>query len=276
MQRVQRMHFFSCSRKDDMKPLLLYLLSTLLAVGTLCRVSYADEATIRIRVTKFPPQYYQDASGAWTGLDVELGRALVQAAGLKPEFVELPWSRALSELKDGGLDMMMNVSITPEREEYINFIGPERVAYVVLVVKQGNENLPIKSLDDLAAVAEKEGKKFGILQDAVYSKAFMEKYKNPEFAKHIESVAEALLNLKKTEGGRILGFFEDKNSITYWIRHNPECKNLALHSYVVHEDVVYFGVSKKVPTELQEKLRQAYETLEKDGTFDKFRNATWD
>ncbi len=241
-----------------------------------CATAYGGADTIVARVWDFPPQYYKDASGNLTGIDVELGRALVEAAGQRIEFVERPWSRALNDMKYGGLDLMMNLSITPERAEYMYFIGPERITRMVLIVKQGDENLPIQNMDDLAMVSEKEGKKIGIQQDAVYSGEFNERLNDPGFAGHFDSIADANLHPRKVAEGRILGFFELENTASYQLKHNPFYNGLALHPFVLQEDKVYFGVSKKVSPYILERLRQAYERLEKDGTFDKIRNKVWD
>ncbi len=83
---------------------------------------------IKLRVIEFPPFYYQDENGQWTGLEVELAEALLKEAGLKPEYVPLPWSRALKSMEVGEAELMMNLVKTPEREEYMHFIGPERTS----------------------------------------------------------------------------------------------------------------------------------------------------
>ena len=230
---------------------------------------------LRIRVAEYPPQYYRDASGNWTGIDVELGRALAEAAGLSVEFLELPWSRALESMKKGTLDLMMNLSRTPEREKFMHFIGPERVVSMVLVVKEGSESLPVVTMDDLLKVSEQEDRQFGIQQDLFYSQEFNERLRDPAFAKHFDAVVDPALNPRKVLGDRILGFFEDKTAMAYEIAKNPAYEGLAIHPFVLEEEEVYFGISKKITLEKLAALEDAYQKLEADGTFESIRQRSW-
>lgn len=233
--------------------------------------------TLKIRVTQFPPQYYLNAAGEWTGLDAELARALVEAAGLTPEFVDLPWSRALQEMESGELHIMMNLSQTEERSAYMHWIGPERFARMVLVVQPDNLALPIQTLDDLTVVAAERNVWYGIQQDAFYSEEFNARLENDaEFARWFEAVTEARLNPRKTLSGRIVGFFEDGDAVAYKLTHDPEYAGLAVHTFVLSESPVYFGVSRAgVSAEILEKLQQAYTRLEQDGTFERIRQTAW-
>jgi len=231
---------------------------------------------LKIRVSQFPPQYYQDPAGRWTGLDAELARALVEAAGFTPEFVERPWSRALAEMETGELQIMMNLSQTPERAVFMEWIGPERTGQMVLVVKQINAQLPIVTVDDLVTIATQQQSMFGIQQNAFYSEDFNARLEDPQFAKWFDAIADVKLNPKKTTAGHILGFFEDKDSVKYQILHNPDYQGLVIHSFVLSTQDVYFGLSKPgVPPTALKRLQEAYARLEKDGTFAEIRNRDW-
>jgi len=235
-----------------------------------------SQDTIIIRVADFPPQYYRNSNNEWTGLDVELARTLVETAGFTPEFVVLPWSRALLEIEQGEIHMMMNLSINEERKEVLFFIGPERINKTILVVKNGDENLKIDSIPDLLKIATEKGKKFGIQRDAFYSEEFNNLLKDNNFAVNFNFVPEARLNPKMTSAGRILGFFEDSNSVKYQLVHNPDYKDLAIHPFVLSTQEVYFGISKKgVSDETLQKLEQTFDELERDGILEEIRNRKW-
>lgn len=247
-----------------------------LLVLCVARAASAGTETIRIRVAEFPPQYYRDASGEWTGIDVELAKALVEAAGFKAEFVDLPWSRGIADLGQGRVDLMMNLSITPDREEIMRFIGPERMSSKVLVVREGMGNLPIRTLDDLPGVSRRLGRNFGIQDDVIYSRAFSDRMRNPDFARYFESVPASRLNNLKLSSDRILGFFEDRLTVAYQLARNPEWRGLAMHPFALQESAVYFGVSRKVDQAVFQRLRQACEALEKDGTFARIAHRVWE
>lgn len=229
---------------------------------------------IRVRVTQFAPNYFLQ-NGQWTGLDVQLAEAVVKEAGFLPEFIDLPWSRALAYMQSGELDMMMNLTRTPDREAYMAFIGPERISKRVLVVKRENLDLPIASLDDLANTAQRLNSTFGIQKDAKYSDAFDARLAgDPDFARHFEAVAQGALLPKKTAAGRNIGFFEDENYVVWQLRNNPEFQGLAIHPFVLATDPVYFGISRHVRAAVLKRLEAAFQQLERNGTLAKIR-AQW-
>lgn len=235
------------------------------------------QTALQVRVTSFPPQYYKNEKKAWTGLDVELAKAWIKEAGFKSEFVELPWARALKELKNGNLHIMMNLSITKERMEFLHFVGPERSSEYALIVRKGDEKFQIKEVKDLYTVCQKENINFGIQVGARYSPELSKKLKEDEgFRNCFDEVPTADLNIEKLLKGRILGFFEGKISMQYRIKTDPKFSSFAIHSYIVHREPTFFGVSKAgVSVEMINKLHIAYENLVKKGTFDQIRNQEW-
>lgn len=233
--------------------------------------------TLRIRVTDkdSPPFYYHDTSGQWTGLEVEMARALAVEAGFTPEFIGLPWSRALESIKNGEIDLMMNVTQTDERSEYMAWVGPERLSRMVLAVRKEDQNLPIQTLDDLVKAAAERNSKFGIKQDTIYSTEFNERLKTPEFAQWFEMVPDELLNPPKVVNGRILGWFQDETMVRYVIAKTPEYAGLVVHSFALVESEVFFGVSKGVSVGDLARLQAAYQRLEQNGVFDEIRARIW-
>lgn len=229
--------------------------------------------TIKIRVTNWPPNYYKTKDGNWTGVDVELAKAIIKKAGFSTEFIELPWSRALIAIKLGEIDMMMNLSITSERSEYLHWLGPVRYDQRNLVVKKGNENLPIHSLDDMIKISKEKNIKFGYQNDVFYGNEFKKRIKeDSKLINVFESVTKSDFNLQKTKHGRILGFFESTTSIKYLLKTNSEYKNLAIHPYSIYNDILFFGISKKsIDSETLSALYEAYEKLLLDGTIEKIR-----
>lgn len=230
-----------------------------------------EAQTIKIRVFDFPPQYYKDKQGNWHGLDVELAKAIVKEAGFQYEFIDKPWTRALKDIQEGKIDLMMNLSMTKERSKFLNWIGRIRTSRMVLVVNKENVNLPIKNLDDLIKISKKYNLPFGIQQDGFYSKEFNEMLKNPNFAKHFTEVTNANQFAPRTERNMLLGFFESQISMVYQIKRNPEFKDLAIHNFILAEEPVYMGISKKVSNSIFNKLKFAYEKLERNGTLKKIR-----
>lgn len=226
-----------------------------------CTFSPAQE-TLLVRVTGYPPFYFQDEEGRWIGIEIEVLTAVANEAGYKLEFIDLPWTRAIHYLKEGRADIMLALTKTDEREEFIDYIGISRFEQVGLIVRKENLNLKIKNLDDLTTF----DKRFGMQKDTHFP-YITERLKNDaEFAKSFELVTDHQHNINKTNGRRILGFFEEISYALYKIETDREYKNLAVHSFTLSEPrPVYIGVSKKTDISIRNNLRQAYKKLEKNG-----------
>lgn len=245
---------------------------TLLLMFMVFSVSSFSMEEVNIRVADYPPNYYQDASGNWTGIDVDLAAAIVKEAGYKPVFLKRPWTRALSDMKVGKLDLMMNLSKTDERAQFMRWIGPERSSQMSLIVKEENSNLKIKNVDDLISIAKEKNMKIGIQQDVFYSKEFNERLDNDaSFKRNFSPIAVVELNARKTQKSRIIGFFEEKLSMVHNIKHNKDYAGLAVHDFIVTEENVFFGVSIKADKtkNIYKNLNKAYDKLKVNGTLDK-------
>ena len=232
---------------------------------------YSSEI-ITLRVTPAPPHYFKNASGQWTGSGIETVKAVIIEAGYKPKYLNVPWMRALMLLEQGKLDMMMGLSITQERSRFLHWIGPVRNEEMTLVVRKENINFNIKSLDDLAAIADDLSKPFGLQLGAYYGEGFSLKLQQAQFRGKFYTSTTLKQNLGLTNSGRILGFFENKASIDHRISNDPEYKQLVLHPFVLNNSPVYYGLSKKTSVDFYQKLQQAFDKLEKNGTLDNLRN----
>jgi ABC-type amino acid transport substrate-binding protein len=241
-----------------------------------------SQETLKIRVTEWKPLYYQDKSGDWTGLDVEMIKAIVKNAGFKHIFENKPWIRGLKELESGSIHVVLNMNKTKERSVYANWIGPIREDdNSSIIVKKGFKPKSIKSLDDIVELSKKYNKQFGIQRGVFYSKEFNERIqKDSKFSKHFAVSGDAVLNYRLTLYGRILGFFESPLSIGFLIKNDPKFKNLSILPFRFRTgdeiDEIYFGVSKKgVDRDALKKLQEAFIKCKKDGTIKRILSE-WD
>lgn len=227
----------------------------------------ATENTLQVRVTDFPPNYYRDSEGTWTGVDVELATRIIERAGYRPIFQDQPWKRGLKSMQIGTLDYMTNLTKTQQRSAYIDWIGPVLKGEMVLVVGQDNKDLPVASLDELVNVSRDRNKKFGYQSGVFYSEEFNTRMENdPVFADSFEPVSQVELNYLKVAKGRILGFFESRIATVHRIRHSPAYRNLAIHPFVLSTFDLYHGVSRAaIDDATRAQLRKAYELLENEG-----------
>ncbi|MBN2643252.1 MAG: amino acid ABC transporter substrate-binding protein [Victivallales bacterium] len=95
----------------------------------------------------FPPYCIEDSqSGELSGFDVELLRAIAKDQNLKLTFRKIPFHNIINLLKKQNVDLVIGLSITPEREQYIDFSWPfNLVSHQLVVTSESN----IKSIYDL-------------------------------------------------------------------------------------------------------------------------------
>lgn len=244
--------------------MLTYMLVYLLALVVFTSQAFS-ECRLRVRVADSVPQYSQDTNGNWKGLGVELIEVLLNEANCRPVYMVYPWKRSLTQLREGKVDMMVNLSITKERQEYLWFIGPQRDETIVLVVNN-DADFKINSLEDFKAL----NNKIGVENGAFYGDAFDKKYKTDSEFSHlfIQAVnTDMLINMLKAK--RIIGFFEDRYSSAYKMKTLAQYKEVKVHSYLVNQGFVYFGLSKKtVSPKLLARLKKAYDTANSAGKFE--------
>uniref|UniRef100_I2PZQ1 Periplasmic component of amino acid ABC-type transporter/signal transduction system n=1 Tax=Desulfovibrio sp. U5L TaxID=596152 RepID=I2PZQ1_9BACT len=155
-----------------------------LATGAL-----AGEATFVFE--SYPPYEFVDG-GTVKGVDADMIKAVCAKIGVTPKFEEMPWKRALSEVKDGKVDAIFSLYVNAERKEFLYF--PEKgLSYEknIFVTKKGGD-IKVGKLDDL------NGKIIGVVSEYSYGDAF-DNYKG---ATRDESNNAEML-LKKLENDRI-------------------------------------------------------------------------
>jgi len=231
---------------------------------------FGAEISIRVPEGKaYAPFFIQDENNKWKGLSIELVEALLRETSHTPKYVPLPFARGLRYVRFGQADMMLNMTITEERKEFMHFVGPQLDETILLVVKK-DSNLPITSLNDF----KKMPKPIGIELGKVYSKNFEEKRAtDEEFENILEMVNEVDSNEKKLDGGRISGFLGFGYNVFYQIKTNPLYRNFKVHPFIINRDYVYFGFSKKRFSEKQLSLfQEAYDRAVKNGEFEKIKN----
>jgi len=96
----------------------------------------------------YAPFTYHDKDNKLVGFDVEIGEAVAQKLGVKPEFVEGKWDGLIAGLDSNRYDAVINqVGITEERQKKFNFSNPYIVSKVVLIVSDKDDT--IKDFADL-------------------------------------------------------------------------------------------------------------------------------
>jgi polar amino acid transport system substrate-binding protein len=85
-----------------------------------------ERGEVRVGMTgSQPPLNVKSKSGKLIGYEVDLVEILAESMGVKAKLVVLPFSQLLPALKKGDVDMVVSgVTITPERNTQVAFVGP--------------------------------------------------------------------------------------------------------------------------------------------------------
>jgi polar amino acid transport system substrate-binding protein len=145
---------------------MLALTAALLLVGAACREEAAPPAgggggdgTTAPEITTieegiltvgtdlpYPPFEYREG-GELTGFDVDIMNEIASRLGLEAEFIDSPFDTIFTDLANGQFDVVISgATITPEREEQVNFSEPYFNSLQALVV---SDDSGIGSFDDL-------------------------------------------------------------------------------------------------------------------------------
>lgn len=245
---------------------------TLLVVGFVLmswNTGFCAEVIVRVPdKNTYPPFFIQDQNGQWGGLSIELVEALLNETEFTPLYKPLPFARGLKSMQQGKIDIMLNMTITKERQEFMHFLGPQLDESIFLVVQKGS-NFSITQLDDL----KKLPKPIGVERGKVYADAFETKRAtDKDFRRRLEEVTEVDRNEKKLRANRISGFLGYGYNVFYQIRTNPLYKNFSVHPFLINQNWVYFGFSKKtVSKEQLQMFQQAFNKASKKDVFKAIR-----
>jgi cystine transport system permease protein len=113
------------------------------------RVASAGVLRVGTEGTYAPFSFHDGATGALSGYDVDVARAVGDKLGVRVEFVETPWDSIFAALESSRFDVVANqVTITPERQAKYDLSKPYAIGDGVIVTRASDDS--IKSLKDLS------------------------------------------------------------------------------------------------------------------------------
>mgnify|MGYP002626957224 CR=1 FL=1 len=96
----------------------------------------------------FPPYEMTTDDGGFEGIDVEVATAIAEKLGLELVVDDMDFSATIAAVQSGKSDMVMaGMTVTPERQENIDFTDSYANAIQVVIVPEDSD---IQSVDDLA------------------------------------------------------------------------------------------------------------------------------
>lgn len=85
-----------------------------------------EKSSVRLKVATmpWPPFRMASATGQLIGLDIDLLNELERRTGLTFQLQSMPWARGLEGLRQGRVDLMTGLALTPERAEFVDYLQP--------------------------------------------------------------------------------------------------------------------------------------------------------
>ena len=216
--------------------LILFMAVTLMPAGA----APADNTEKVVRVGWYDSSYNtMDNFGRRSGYAYEYQLKIASYSGWKYEYVSGSWSDLLQMLIDGTIDLMSDVSYTPERAEYILYPDiPMGAEDSYLCVAQGNREISSSDPSTL------NGKRVGVNRDSIQADFYR------DWAEH-NGVKAQLIEISTTEDESLamLDTGELDAYVTVDSFTDPE---RAVPVFKVGSSDFYFAVSKHRPDLLTE------------------------
>lgn len=97
----------------------------------------------------FAPFEFVDEKNQVVGFDIDLVKAIGEIIGYEVQYLNMAWDGLIPSLINKNIDIIASgMSITPARQEQVNFSDPYFTSVLTIVVHKNNNS--IKTLDDLA------------------------------------------------------------------------------------------------------------------------------
>ena len=217
---------------------------------------------LKVQVSDFPPYSYQK-DGEWRGSRVVLSQRLAQKLNCSVRFYDVPWARALVLLQQGDLDLMFNLTPTPERQAFLWFSRPhhlERLAFATTLTDP--QWIKVKEISQLV---EFPGT-IALTQGSFMGAAMQNMLRQPKFRQKTIEVAERRIKNELVLKDRAQGLVEDLDYLKFARANFPDYQELQITPLLLTETPVSAGFSKASPRLGQwQTLEQAIAELDQTG-----------
>lgn len=166
----------------------------------------ADTCVRTVHWTQQPPYQFAGPNGDVQGISPELVAAVLSRMNCAARYIEMPFPRAIVELEDGRLDILIGVAHTAERERIAHFSPPiERHPNALFVNTAAVKKYALRQLADIRGTDFRLGHQLNLSYGAEYEAL----KRDPAFAARLNPVANRLAAWKMLAAGRIDGVIAD-------------------------------------------------------------------
>ena len=204
--------------------------------------------------------------GGWS---VELTQAVLQRMGCSLELEEMPFARALIELKAGRIDLLDGAFALPERQAYAHFSKPlMRSRNLVFIRTKDLPRFREQSLVEL----HREGWQFGAQVGVAYGASFAALQQDPSFLSALQLVPRRASLWKMLALGRLDVVIADELTASYELAQAKLETQISATSLVVSSEPAPMAFSKvTVDLAFVQRYDAILQTMQADGSFERLR-----
>ncbi|XJS09921.1 amino acid ABC transporter substrate-binding protein [Aerococcaceae bacterium WGS1372] len=213
----------------------------------------------------FAPFGFKNEDGEYVGFDIDLAKEILGRLEVEYEFQPIDWSMKETELNTGNIDMIWNgYSVTPEREEIVQFSDPYIKNRQVIIVKVDSE---IQSKADFAgkivATQEQSASLEAIMNDEDFA-ASIDGGQPITYATFVEVFSDL-------DNGRADGIVVDELLATYFLEQQENAEDYRILEDNFGEEDYAVGFRKDDIAFVEEFNGVLAEIIE-DETFDEIKS----
>ena len=206
--------------------------------------------------SSFAPFVFQNRKNKYTGIDMDLIKAIAKDQGFTIEIDNPGFDAAVSDVQSGHAQgMIAGMTVTDARKETFDFSEPYYTANSILAVQEDSK---IDSYDDL------KGKTVGV-KNGTASQTFLEKNKN-KYGYKIKTFSDGASMYDSLNSGSVAAIMDDEPVIKYAIKQGRKFKTPIEGT---PSGQLAFAVKKGENPELIEMFNNGLANLKKSGQYQK-------
>lgn len=176
------------------------------------------------------PFYYKNEQGKLVGIDIELGKLIAEALGVKAEFVQIrdTWNEVVQDVANNDTDIAISyISITPRRALKVAFSKPYiSISTAFLLNKEILAEAKSEELDTIAKIFASKKYKLYTPRGSSYTEFATQLFRRQDNT----VIYQGDNNIPQVLEGKAAGLFTDQLEIAAFLIEQPEHK-MRLISY---------------------------------------------
>lgn len=218
------------------------------------------DGTITFATSPDYPPFENLEDGEYVGLDMDLGRAIAEELGLECEYTNIDFDGIIPAIVAGGqADAgLSGISITPEREDQVDFSEPYYVDNQAVAVMADNADI---TEDNAAEALNQEGVKIAVQSGSTGESFAAENFPNAELVS-FPNFTDAFAAVNSGQAVAVCG----NSAVVSQMLSGAYTDLHTVYTSATGEEYA-IAVSKDNP-ELLAKINDAIANLQEDGTLD--------